>query len=773
MKPISLNSGRRPDQRSIRMFRSARGLVLSGVIFWLHGQTVAAALRTVTNLNDSGVGSLRAAIAASAANDTINFAAGLTGTITLTSGELAIGVNLTIAGPGAKTLSVSANDLNRIFNLTAGVFNLSDLTITRGGTGSFGGGLLISAAATAVVTGCNFADNDAHDGGGIANLGTVTITNTTFTGNGFDTGGGLLNRGVATVVNCTFADNHASIGAGIYNQLGTLTLINSTITGNASGGSPGGLVENATANILNTIIAGNSFTGFPAQPQDVSGTFTSLGHNLIGKTNGSSGWIASDLKGSIATPLNALLGPFQDNGGPNFTAVPLPGSPALDAGASGGPATDQRGQSRPYDNPGIANAAGGNGSDIGACEISSGETPRLLVYNTNNSGAGSLRQAIVNVATYNVGTIIFASNVTGTIILSGGELIVTNTMSILGPGANVVNVSGNGVNRIFNVTNGTVNLSGLTLTNGFNNSQGAGIRNTTVLNVTNCTFAGNSAADGGGIYNSSAGTLTVHGSTFATNLSSSGGALENRGTATLVNSTMSGNRGNNGSAIWSSTVGTLTLMNCTVVRNGAGSDTYGALYRTAGTVVIKNSLIALNSNSGLGGPDVTGTITSQGYNLIGKTNDSTGWLASDLKGSMATPLNPLLGSLQDNGGPNFTVALLPGSPALDAGAIGGPATDQRNRPRPYDYPAISNGAGGNGSDIGAFELNPPVLGITRSGTNVLLFWSAKDIGYTLESATNLPASWITVPGVPTVIGNQFLVTNSAAPSRKFYRLRNP
>ena len=82
---------------------------------------------------------------------------------------------------------------------------------------------------------------------------------------------------------------------------------------------------------------------------DVTGTFTSLGNNLIGKTDGSSGWIASDLTGTVASPLNALLAPLGNYGGPTQTMALLPGSPAIDAGASSGGnilPTDQRGLSR-------------------------------------------------------------------------------------------------------------------------------------------------------------------------------------------------------------------------------------------------------------------------------------------------------------------------------------------------------------------------------------------------------------------------------------------
>jgi Right handed beta helix region len=774
------NHWRESKSKSRRVRGCARWLAPLIAMIWAWGPRAMAAIRTVTNLNDTGGGSLRAAIAASAGGDSINFTSTLSGTLTLSSAELIINTNLTITGPGAKIVSVSGGDAFRVFNLAAaGAVNISGLTIADGSTANLGGGILITNPASVVtVNSCTFADNNAHDGGGIVNKGTLYVTNSTFRGNGYDSGGGLNNQGTATVVNCTFSDNHSSIGAAIYNLSGTLTLLNCTITANASGGSPGGLAQSATVNIQNTVIAGNVFTGFPLQAQDVGGSVTSLGHNLIGKTNGSSGWIASDLKGSIAAPLNPLLGPLQDNGGWTFTAAPLSGSPAVDAGAAGGPATDQRGQPRPYDNPGVANTAGGNGSDVGAYEVSSNEAPFLLVYNTDSSGAGSLRQAIANVAAYNVSTIRFASNVVGTIAVTNGEMTISNSLSILGPGPNVLTVSANGSNRVFNVTNGSVNISGLTIARGFHMSSGAGINNTTLLNVSNCTFTGNSAADGGAIFNAISGSLTVINSTFATNMASSGGALENRSVASIVNCTLTANRANNGSAIYSSTVGTLTLLNDTIVRNGLGSDTYGALYAAAGITSIRDTLIALNTNSGLGGPDVTTTpaVSSQGFNLIGKTNNSTGWLSTDRKGSMAAPLDPQVGALQDNGGPTFTVALWPGSPAIDAGASGGPATDQRGQPRPYNLPGVTNVVGGNGGDIGAYELISPNLAIARSGTNAVLSWSTKDAGYTLEFTTNftaVPVSWTVVPGMPAIVSGQYVQSNSAAGIRKFYRLRGP
>ena len=116
------------------------------------------------------------------------------------------------------------------------------------------------------------------------------------------------------------------------------------------------------AYFINSIVAGNDASN---SGPDVAGAGGSLGHNLIGKTDGSSGWIASDLTGSIALPLSPQLGPLQPNGGSILTMALLPTSAALNAGDDSvlGPpynlALDQRGGSRRI----------GSHVDIGAVEI--------------------------------------------------------------------------------------------------------------------------------------------------------------------------------------------------------------------------------------------------------------------------------------------------------------------------------------------------------------------------------------------------------------------
>jgi hypothetical protein len=750
----------------------------SVLVIWFQTAAVHGAIRTVVFSGDSGPGSLRDTIASSASGDTITFA--VSGTITLTSGELVITNSLNISGPGANALTLSGNNAIRIFQATTGTLNLSGLTLANSFAPIPGGAIFNAAVLT--VTNCAFSGNNASDGAAIYNaLGaTLTVYGSTIVSNQASTGGAIANRGSALLVNSTFSGNLANNGSALYSStLSAFTLVNCTVARNGNAASTYAAldVSSGVASLHDTLIALNSNSGLGGP--DVTGAITSQGYNLIGKTNDSSGWVASDRCGSIATPLDPLLGPIQDNGGQTFTLALLPGSPAVDPGNAGGPGVDQRGQVRPYDNPAVPNASGGDGSDIGSYEVGPGEVPTLVVYNRADAGAGSLRQAIANVPVYHVPTITFASNVMGIIILTNGELAAANSMSLLGPGAAVLTVNGNNASRVFNFTAGTIHLSGLTLANAYSPvNPGAAIYNNTVLTLTNCTLSSNNAHDGSGIYNDTAGTLTVYGSTIAGNPGETGAGIENRGVATLVNTTVASNGvtgGVNGCAVYN--YGTIALTSCTLAGNGSGAAVGGSFYVQAGTATLHDTLIA-NNVANLGGPDVAGAINSLGFNLIGTTNNSSGWITSDRCGSMATPLAPRLGPLRDNGGPTFTMALLPGSPAIDAGISAGLTTDQRGRPRPFDltYGQYAvNAPGSDGSDVGAFELIPPALSIQRSGPSVILAWPTNDSGYVLEYVAALPAlpgAWAPV-GISIVVqGNQQTVTDTGSLARRFYRLNS-
>jgi hypothetical protein len=208
------------------------------------------------------------------------------------------------------------------------------------------------------------------------------------------------------------------------------------------------------------------------------------------------------------------------------------------------------------------------------------------------------------------------------------------------------------------------------------------------LGVISCTVSNNSAAsdtqsispgDGGGIYNT-LGSATV----------------------TILNSTLSGNQVNSGDTIVGmggavySAMGLVMLANCTLSGNTAGTGTGGGIALGAGKIAVFNTLVA--GNTAGSAADVAGAINSLGHNLVGIGAGGSGYADTDLVGTSASPLDPMLGPLQDNGGPTPTMALLPESPAIDSGSLTDSEWDQRGP----GYPRLVNGA----TDIGAYEVQP-------------------------------------------------------------------
>jgi hypothetical protein len=197
----------------------------------------------------------------------------------------------------------------------------------------------------------------------------------------------------------------------------------------------------------------------------------------------------------------------------------------------------------------------------------------LLVSNNNDTGPGSLRQAIVdNNAAAGGNNILFSNIVTGTITLTSGQLVISKNLTIVGPGANVLAVSGNYASRVFHVTSNavTVNISGLTITNGavsgsFPGNMGGGIWNDhSTLNLSNCVVSGNNGGvgSGGGIFNdgsvsSKSAILRITDCTISGNSCTNGGGgiynFGDQGIAELVvsGSTISGNTVSSSSSIGS------------------------------------------------------------------------------------------------------------------------------------------------------------------------------------------------------------------------------
>jgi CSLREA domain-containing protein len=452
-------------------------------------------------------------------------------------------------------------------------------------------------------------------------------------------------------------------------------------------------------------------------------------------------------------------------------------------GGSGGPAFADASGVRLTVTPGgvvRARTAAGNLSERAGSQSGLGTAwvaiPESLVVTTladedngaadPSLGAGvSLREAI-NYAQAKLGadTVTFAANVTGTITLNGSELFVGSSggpVTILGPGAGKLAVSGDLKSRVFNLDRFSVStISGLSVINGSDiitgpygaygysgagvyvgeyakltlascvvsgnsaDSDGGGLYidyGAEVL-ISDCLISGNTATDGGGIYNDG-GTLTIVGSSITGNTASDdGGGIDSWGPAiiagsnisgntaddeggggrfsdslTMTNTTISGNTtAGNGGGLNLNDSEPATLINCTVAGNTAAGEGggiyvyfYSGTYGTYGAKVTATNTI-ISGNSAPTSPDVhNALLPASSNNLIGLSAAAAG-----------------LAPLANNGGPTQTIALLPGSPAINAGkAMPDMTRDQR-------------GAARVGSiDIGAFEYTPATSLVVTTATD--------------------------------------------------------
>ncbi len=296
----------------------------------------------VSNLDDSGPGSLRQTIAEAPDGSVIRF--GVEGIILLTSGEIVIDKPLQLEGGLRRRVEVRAEKtaFQRVFTVAAAPVTISDLTIS--------GGAL-------------FCCNDDR-GGGIKNEGVLELLRTTITGNIASYGGGLHNAQGAevTIVNSTISGNFAAdpgfgcdgggFGGGIANSGGRVTILSSTVVNNL-GPCGGGLWQSSgTIELNNTIVAAQQRNDDDCEVD--GGALVSNGHNLE-----SDGTCRLDQPTDISGA-NPRLSQLAHNGGSTRTHLPRADSPVIDAGdTSTAPPRDQRGVFRPS----------GAAADIGAVEV--------------------------------------------------------------------------------------------------------------------------------------------------------------------------------------------------------------------------------------------------------------------------------------------------------------------------------------------------------------------------------------------------------------------
>ncbi|HEV3438933.1 MAG TPA: choice-of-anchor Q domain-containing protein [Gemmata sp.] len=702
----------------------------------------------------AGVVTLRSAIEAANATpggNTINLTVagnymitlpGTPGEVNNASGEFAIssaGGNLTIQNTSGGDVTVDGNHLARVFDINP-IFTVGSATVTDGGSGftkaptvTITGGGGTGATATATIangqvtsvtitnagTGYTSPPTITFSGGGgkgaaataIMASPKIAVTMIGFTiengvagpGNGTTgEGGGIRDNDNASLIlnDMVITDNSASSNGGgvaMANVLSTpwlLSLTNTTISDNHAGDKGGGVDEDGTGK---TVISGGLVTG------NTSGG-EGAGVNLNAISQG------------------GVFGVAITNGGSGFTKAPT-----------------------------VTFTGGGGTGATGTAIISHG---KVIGVTITNPGTGFIAAPTISFSGGGKG-----AAATATLTSESGGLSITG--AVIADNKSLDSIGGG----VANSGDGAVTIASTTIANNFAGTTGGGFsdeNNQGSLVISNSLFMDNVAAsDGGGIFVGSPDTTIIN-SQIEDNISGAngggifaGGAKLTVQASTISNNTTSGNGGGieietsgggvaNGSSITNSTItgntalnnndrasgggistaagftGSLFLQNDTINGNGAGNGGGVASDGSAGSsIVVQNTIIAGNfGNNGVNGADAVGAFTDDGGNLIGTSgtgSGNTGFTASTTQtGIAADPLDPLLGPLQDNGGPTVgatgdsitlqTEALLPGSKAIAKGIAGGPMVDERGF-------SVVGEAQGTSPDVGAFQFQNATLSV--------------------------------------------------------------
>jgi CSLREA domain-containing protein len=641
-----------------------------------------------------------------------------------------------------------------ILFLSPGVLTLTNVAVTNNsvvGPGSLGGGIYTNSGAVTALNSTISGNSNGYysrDGGGIfSQNGAVTLTNSTLANNsvhGYNSGGAAV-----------YAFNPGAV----------VTLTNCTVSGNVDTGPTGGGAAITTIRpaltILNSIISGNTVSAGGSQDIDFinytgGATFTAS-HNLIGIYSGTpllpppvgTPDANGNLLGSFVHPLDARLGPLADNGGPTQTMALLLGSTAINAGANTlavGPdgkalKYDQRGPGFPRINDTIV--------DMGSFEFHFPTFPLVVTTASDvlddvpDPAHLSLRDAVA-LANTNPGpdTITFAPSLAGVPIdLSLGELFITDSVQITGLGAKNTVIDAQHNSRVFEVgaTAGDVTFNMLTVTGGMTTADGetgAGIRflSTGKLLIQNSAVTGSRTtgfgAPGGGIY-TQYGAVTILNSTISGNSVGAdhvdgGGIYTLNGNVVVTNSTLSRNSTGgvygDGGAIYAMN-GNVTLTNSTVSQNTTAfiqSDA-GGIKTIRGSLTLRNSIVSGNT-VGFGDANSTHDIAFVNYSYFATFTASHSLIGintgtplapapvgspdanGNLVGTYASPLDAKLGPLADNGGQTQTMALLTGSPAINAGdntlAVAPDGSTLKTDQRGTGFTRVVGGT----VDMGAFEV---------------------------------------------------------------------
>lgn len=617
------------------------------------------------------------------------------GTMSITdvtvTGNTASGADATQGGGGV----FAEAGPDGVTTITGGT--ISD-NVADGAAGSGGG--VLNDQATVVVEGTTISGNTAvRAGGGVeANIGSTTLTDVTLdaneTGDAPGNGGGLhvTGAGEAVVTGSTVTDNTASLeGGGLWNGTGTMTVTDTVVSGNTASGAAaddggGGLFNNGgTLVVTGSEVTGNSADGAAGSGGGIltlAGTLTVTDSSVDGNDATRAGGGVEATEGSTTTLTGGTLWQNETGAAPgNGGGLHLTGEGTVEiddmtvadntASAEGG---------------GLWNSAAGTMTVTGS--VVSGNTASGADADQGGGGlfndGGSLT---VTGTTVDANTADGAAGSGGGLLTNGGTLVVsssdvTDNTAVRAGGGIEATVDGS-VTEVSDVL-----LAGNSTGDAPGNGGGLHLTGAGTVSVTGSTVAENSATnEGGGLWNSGGGTMTVSDTTLVGNSTDGdGGGLHNDGGALeVVDSTVSGNTaaglggGVNAGGETPAAAEDVTLVHVTVTDNSSG---------VAAALTIGNSVVAGNSDD-----DGTDEVVSLGGNVTGSGIDGGSDDVTDVT-------DPGLGDLADNGGPTETHLPAAGSPAVDAGVADlGDDTDQRGEARPVD-----GGTGVVAPDAGSVEV---------------------------------------------------------------------
>jgi len=704
---------------------------------------------TITTLADDGrAGSLRWAVEqamASGGANAINFDPSLSGTINLLNSPLHNGPLIFTGGTttitGSSAVAVNGNDDATVFEIDPG----AALTLT--GITTSGGNYYGATSAGDIYNNgtLNLSNCDVI---GVAQATYKSLTPLpagTLEGSGgaiYNDSGGTLNISGDSPAT-SLISGHGELGGGIYNNGGTVNIANTALTGIADTGGAILNTNGGTVTISGSTISGTANIAGGAICNEANSTLN-ITSSTINPSSAADwgGAIANYANGTVSLDSTTVSGSTADLGGGifNFTGAVL----LITASTISGNTASEYG--------------GGIYNDQGTITFTGSIVNNEPVGNSILNNA-----AVAGGGIYNLGGVVSIDSAT----ISGNTVTVPSGFGGDATGGGIDNDNGGVATLIptLVISNSTISNNAASNSQQGGNSEGGGIySNSGTVDLDTSTVQANSVtsggfSEGGGIY-SNADYETIANSTISLNLATStaqssgspppstvyafGGGIYIAGddTVAIVNSTIASNQALDtataadaaGGGIWSA--GTLTATNTTIASNTAVGQHFGVTVGAgidinAGDTTLYNTIVAdsvITTASIPSGLDISGTLdqalasgqTPSSYNLVTTRLDTAGnnaagglinGINNNIVGSAAN-----LGPLQDNGGPTQTMALLFGSPAIDAGSNAlavdfyGNAltTDQRGS----GFPRVVN----NVVDIGAFEI-AQIVGTGSDGSS--------------------------------------------------------